>query len=92
MNVVIIALGSQGDVQPYVALGVGLERAGHRVRLVSHENYRELVTAHGLEFWPMAGDVQELMKTEEMRELLAKGNFIRIAARTGQEARRVAIL
>ena len=88
MNIVLIALGSQGDVQPYVALGAELQGAGHSVRLVSHDNYRELVTLQGLEFWPMAGDVQELMKTEEMRELLAEGNFLKIAARTGREAQK----
>jgi sterol 3beta-glucosyltransferase len=92
MKITLIALGSQGDVQPYVALGVALHGIGHSVRLVSHDNYRELVTSHGLEFWPVAGDVQELMKTEEMRELLAEGNFLKIAARTGREAQKAAVL
>ena len=31
----MIALGSRGDVQPYVALGKGLKGAGHEVRVVS---------------------------------------------------------
>ena len=35
MNVMILTLGSRGDVQPYVALGVGLQRAGHRVTLAT---------------------------------------------------------
>jgi sterol 3beta-glucosyltransferase len=32
MRIVIIAPGSRGDVQPYVALGAGLEAAGHVLR------------------------------------------------------------
>ena len=36
MRITIIAPGSQGDVQPYVALGNGLKKAGHTVRLVTN--------------------------------------------------------
>lgn len=35
MEIAIIAPGSRGDVQPYVALGKGLRDAGHGVRVVS---------------------------------------------------------
>jgi len=31
MRIAIIAPGSRGDVQPYIALGKGLEKAGHGV-------------------------------------------------------------
>jgi Glycosyltransferase family 28 N-terminal domain/FtsK/SpoIIIE family len=37
--IAIIAMGSLGDVQPYIALGKGLKEAGYRVRLVTHENF-----------------------------------------------------
>ncbi len=33
MKVVILTLGSRGDVQPYLALAVGLQQAGHQVTL-----------------------------------------------------------
>jgi UDP:flavonoid glycosyltransferase YjiC (YdhE family) len=46
----IIAPGSRGDLQPYLALGQGLKRAGYDVRLVTHENFKAFVTAHGVEF------------------------------------------
>ena len=31
MRITILTAGSRGDVQPYVGLGVGLQRAGHQV-------------------------------------------------------------
>jgi UDP:flavonoid glycosyltransferase YjiC (YdhE family) len=89
MRIAIIALGSRGDVQPYVALGVGLKAAGHAVRLVTHENFAPLAAAHGLEARPVRGDVQAVAESEEMRALLAKGNFLAITRRTAQEARQV---
>ena len=33
MKIVISTLGSRGDVQPYLALAVGLQNDGHRVSL-----------------------------------------------------------
>ena len=91
MRIGIIALGSRGDVQPYVALGQGLRRAGHSVRLLSHENFEELATAYGLEFCPMYGNVQAIIQNPETREKLAKGNFLGVTRVTSQEARRAAI-
>ncbi|HBL11141.1 MAG TPA: glycosyltransferase, partial [Cyanobacteria bacterium UBA11162] len=91
MRIAIIALGSQGDVQPYIALGKGLKAAGHDVRLLTHENFDKLVNSHGLEFYPMQGNVQELIETPEMRELTEKGNFLTMTLRTAKETKRVAI-
>ena len=80
MRIAIISLGSRGDVQPYIALGKGLQKAGHIVRLASHENFESLISSHGLEFFPMTGNVQEFMATPKMRELTEKGDFLAINA------------
>lgn len=52
---------SAGDVQPYVALGKRLVKDGHRVRIASHETFRQFVTNAGLEFFNIGGDPQDLM-------------------------------
>lgn len=87
MRIAIIALGSRGDIQPYIALGKGLLADGHTVRLVTHDNYEKLVTAHGCEFWPMHGNVQEFAESAEMRALLEKGNFIAIMGHAAKAAK-----
>ena len=86
MQILAIALGSQGDVQPYVALSKGLRSAGYRVRVMTHVNYERLVTAHGLEFYPAKGNVQEIVESPEMRALLEKGNFLAINKHTSKLA------
>jgi sterol 3beta-glucosyltransferase len=91
LDIAIIALGSRGDVQPYIALGKGLKAAGHSVRLVTHENFAGLVSSHRLEFWPVKGNVQEFMETPKMRELLEKGNFLAISAHAAKASQRAAI-
>ena len=55
MRCTILAIGSRGDVQPLVALGVGLREAGVHVRLATHRDFEGLVVRHGLEFFPLAG-------------------------------------
>jgi sterol 3beta-glucosyltransferase len=88
MRVAIIAPGSRGDVQPYIALGKGLEQAGHVVRLVTHQNFEMLVNSHGLEFWPVEGSVKDIAQSKEMRGLLEKGNFLAIMSQMAKEAQR----
>ncbi|KAL1716746.1 glycosyltransferase family 1 protein [Schizophyllum commune] len=61
MSIVIMIVGSRGDVQPFVALGKRLHSDGHRVRIASHQKFREFVNEHGLEFFDVGGDPQELM-------------------------------
>ena len=56
MNITILSYGSRGDVQPYVALGLGLQRAGYAVRLAAPETFADFVTGCGLDFAPLAGD------------------------------------
>ncbi len=66
MRIVIIAPGTRGDVQPYIALGKGLQDAGHTVRLVSHSNFEALVKSYGLEFWSFGNDVKDAVENSEM--------------------------
>lgn len=62
MNVVIHVVGSRGDVQPFVALGLVLKKTyGHRIRLATHETFRGFVEENGLEFFSIGGDPAELM-------------------------------
>ena len=49
MLIVILALGTRGDVQPAIALGRGLRERGFRVRLYSGAEFRAWIEGHGLE-------------------------------------------
>jgi len=91
MRIVIIAPGTRGDVQPYIALGQGLQNAGHYIRIVSHSNFELLVTSYGLEFWSFGNDVKDAVENNEMRELTEKGNFLLLMAKMAKEAQREAL-
>jgi sterol 3beta-glucosyltransferase len=55
MRITLLAVGSRGDVQPLVALGLGLLERGHRVRLATHGEFRELAESVGLETRVLGG-------------------------------------
>ena len=59
---VCLTIGSRGDVQPYIALGLGLMKEGHRVTIVTHEEYREWVEGFGIMHRAAGGDPAALMK------------------------------
>lgn len=50
MNILLITLGSAGDVHPFVGLGIGLKRKGHRVIVITNEYFKDLIQNCGLEF------------------------------------------
>ena len=62
MHFVCLTIGSRGDVQPYIALGLGLKKEGHRVTIVTHEEYKEWVEGFGIDHRTAGGDPGALMK------------------------------
>jgi sterol 3beta-glucosyltransferase len=91
MRIAIIAIGTRGDIQPYIALGQGLKKAGHIVRLATMQDFETLATAHGLEFWTLRGNPQAMMESQQMRELLEKANVLTMLRYMAREAQRIAV-
>src|SRR6187402_929002 len=72
MRVDILAIGSRGDVQPYVALGLGLRSAGHCVRIVTLGGFEDLVRGRGLDHLVIGESPQAIANTEAGREWVQK--------------------
>src|SRR4051812_12026194 len=50
VNVLLFALGSHGDVHPFVGIGIRLRERGHHVAVATNEYFRPLVEHAQLEF------------------------------------------
>ncbi len=61
MRITIMAIGSRGDVQPLVALGVGLKCKEHSVRVVAGDEFESMVTSAQLEFTSLGLNIQAAM-------------------------------
>ena len=75
MRITIVSVGTYGDAQPYVALARGLMRAGHHVKLATHEDFRELVTSHQVLFEPICGSFRAVLESPEGREVAYSANL-----------------
>jgi vancomycin aglycone glucosyltransferase len=60
MRVLLSSIGSRGDVQPLVALGVALRDLGHHARLCVAPNFKEWIESYGLECTPIGPDLRKL--------------------------------
>jgi UDP:flavonoid glycosyltransferase YjiC (YdhE family) len=72
MRIDVLAIGSRGDVQPFIALGLGLRQAGYRVRIVTLGGFEELVRGHGFEHLAIGDSPQEIARTAAGRAWVAK--------------------
>jgi len=79
MNILILTVGTRGDVQPYVALGRGLQAAGHGVLVVTLAQFGDFVTSHGLEFAALPAEFLEILQTGAGKAAVAgKGNAFKL--------------
>ncbi len=83
MRILLSSIGSRGDVQPIIALGVELRKLGHHARLCVAPNFKEWVESYGLECVPIGPDLKKIAggnirsnpvapPTEEQRQRLAE--------------------
>jgi sterol 3beta-glucosyltransferase len=70
MKVVIQTVGTRGDVEPFMALGLGLISAGHEVTVATAPGFRSFVTDRGLTFAAIRADYHELLETPDARAAL----------------------
>jgi UDP:flavonoid glycosyltransferase YjiC (YdhE family) len=78
MRLALVTAGSRGDIQPILALALGLKRAGHDARVVSHENFAPLAEEYGIEFHPAPGDARAVVESEEGKAILRQRNPLRV--------------
>ena len=67
MRILILTLGSRGDVQPYVALGAALRDRGHDVTVTTGRGFEAMIEAAGLAALPLSVDLRELLQTPEVQ-------------------------
>jgi len=59
--VLLLASGTRGDVQPFIALALGLQEAGVPSVVAAAPRFRELVEDRGVRFAPLRGNPSDLM-------------------------------
>ena len=90
MRITLLTAGTRGDVQPYVALGAGLRRAGYQVRVAAGEDFASFVTQFGLEYFPIRANFAAMVRSEQAQAVLDADNPVQMliaqlkASQTGE--------
>jgi sterol 3beta-glucosyltransferase len=78
MNIGIFTYGTRGDLQPYIALALGLMDKGHTVTLSATEDFKDFVEGFGVKFEPLWGNAETMMNSIEGQEILQTENSIKL--------------
>ncbi|MFA5120108.1 glycosyltransferase [Zavarzinia sp.] len=100
MRITIFAVGTMGDIRPFLALAHGLQAKGHVVTLATSQNFEGLITRFGVKYAPLTADYETLMhKAPEMIEngmnvvkvgRIMRGHLSEMASNWGREGRAAA--
>ncbi len=71
-RVAIAAIGTMGDVQPFVALALALQKRGFSVILCTSSDFADFVTAHGIEFHNLGTDIQAFIRQSQFDNAMSK--------------------
>jgi len=78
-KLLFLTMGSRGDVQPFAALALGLQRAGFVVSIMSNENHIPFLQDFGLHAVASHGDAEAWMHGEpEFLKSMADGDIWKI--------------
>ena len=72
-HLTLVTTGSRGDVQPFIALGLGLAASGHAVTLATNPLYEAWIRDCGLSFHPVEGDPMGMVQGEQGRAWMETG-------------------
>ena len=67
MRILILTVGTRGDVQPCVALAKGLVRAGHDVQLCAHARFETFIAEHGVAYAHLNDGLLDFLRSDDGR-------------------------
>lgn len=93
MQVLLSSIGTRGDVQPILALGLELQALGHKTRLCVPPDFKDWVESYGLECVPIGPNLKQMTggtvpgkpvlpspeQLQQMADLMVRGQFQVIA-------------
>ncbi|MGB3335824.1 MAG: glycosyltransferase [Devosia sp.] len=76
MRIAIHTLSTRGDIQPYLALALGLHERGHEVMIAAPSQFEKFIQSRGIRFSALPGECLDLMESPEAKAAMAgSGGF-----------------
>jgi len=71
LRVLLATIGTRGDVQPFLALALGLRARGHEVAIATCPRFASMLDAHGIPLLPLDEGLLELLDSTAGRAIFA---------------------
>eukprot|EP01035_Chromulina_nebulosa_P031765 gene31765-42364_t len=82
LRISIVTFGGRGDIQPYIALGLGLQSRGHNVTIVTEKRVEPLVKEFNLSYCGVLGDYVGMLFVPSYQQALRDGSVLKIMKAT----------
>lgn len=73
----LVTKGSRGDIQPFIALAIGLKNRGHQVTIVTFKNFQKQISDYQIDFIPLDLNMEEEVYDKEVMEVTRTGNLLK---------------
>jgi len=88
-NVLIVCAGTRGDIQPYIALALELQKNGYRVCIASNQNHASFVSDFGIAFKTTWDDSDKMLaENPGLAKALVNGDLMSFVAGLGEEQKK----
>ena len=77
-RIAIVSIGTRGDVQPFVVLGLTLQSRGHNVVMATEDRLKPLVDEMGLPWRRIEGDETGIIEQPHVQKMLADGQLFKM--------------
>tara|TARA_R110002020_G_scaffold2136_1_gene9754 strand:- start:2411 stop:3727 length:1317 start_codon:yes stop_codon:yes gene_type:complete len=75
-RIALVTIGTQGDVQPYLALAIALQERGYSVVLGASEEFQGLVEGYGIEFHTLGPSIQAFLTQQRFENAMSQSMLI----------------
>jgi len=90
-KVLVMSIGSRGDIQPYIAVACAIRNAGYEVCLASNKGYEAFVEEFGFKYYAVFLDTEAYLREDKkMRKALNEGSTVKFLSGFSDAAKRFA--
>lgn len=79
-RIAIATIGTQGDVQPYLALAIALKERGYSVVLGTNADFEDFITGYGIEFYGLGTSIQEFLQQSRFENAMSQNMLVNAPA------------
>jgi sterol 3beta-glucosyltransferase len=73
MNIILMAFGSRGDIQPFLALALALQKRGHNVRLAAPIDFAEQSQSYNIKYLRIPLSMKDFLEKDFAKRILRDG-------------------